>query len=61
MQLNANDWERSAFGGWAKNAIDSERKEFAKLFIKKHQSRSKTYATRRKSFATFFYFILGQC
>lgn len=50
MQLNANDWERSAFGGWAKNAIDSERKEFAKLFIKKHQSRSKTYATRRKSF-----------
>lgn len=43
MQLNANDWERSAFGGWVKNAIDSERKEFAKLFIKKHQSRSKTF------------------
>lgn len=57
MQLNANDWERSAFGAWVKNAIDSERKEFAKLFIKKHQSRSKTYATRRKSYCNIFFIL----
>lgn len=64
MQLNANDWERSAFGSWVKNAIDSERQEFAKLFIKKNISLGQRHMPpEEKAIATFFYFrtMLTMC